>query len=161
MSLDSIKKRLIAVLSLDSHPSHIATGFAVGVFISFTPFFGAHTAMAIAAAFIFRLNKASTITGAWINTPITIVPVLVASHYLGSLLLGQHYVATSFSNLEWASLKQKASALILGSSILGVIAGGIGYGVIYWLVIRFRRKDPGLLELTKESLEVGEDLDPQ
>ncbi len=160
MAYDTIKKKLLAILALDSHPSHIATGFAVGVFISITPFFGIHTAMAIVASLVFRLNKATTITGAWVNTPLTMVPVLAASHYLGVTLLGQSYTAMSFEQLSWSSLKHQAAALILGSSILGLIAACLAYFIMYWLVIRFRQKDPGLLELTKESLIVGEDLDP-
>lgn len=63
------KKKIKAILSLDSHPGHISAGFAVGVFISFTPFFGLHTPMAIAAAFIFRLNKLTCITGAGSTPP--------------------------------------------------------------------------------------------
>ena len=70
------KKRFKAILSLDSHPGHISAGFAVGVFISFTPFFGIHTPLAILAAFVFRLNKLTCLTGSWINTPFTVVPIL-------------------------------------------------------------------------------------
>ena len=44
--------------------------------------------MAIALAFIFRLNKLTCITGAWVNTPLTIVPVLAASYKLGEFMLG-------------------------------------------------------------------------
>ena len=80
------KKRFKEILSLDTPPGHIAAGFAVGVFISFTPFFGIHTALAIAAAFLLRLNKLTCITGAWVNTPLTVVPVLGLSYKLGRLL---------------------------------------------------------------------------
>ena len=41
--------------------------------------------MAIAAAFIFRLNKLTCITGSWINTPLTVVPVLGLSYKLGRI----------------------------------------------------------------------------
>lgn len=59
----------MAVLHLDDAPWKIALGLAVGVFISCTPFYGLHTLMALAAAFCLRLNKASTVTGAWLNLP--------------------------------------------------------------------------------------------
>ncbi|HOI17880.1 MAG TPA: DUF2062 domain-containing protein, partial [Geobacteraceae bacterium] len=77
------KKRIREILSLDSHPGHISIGFAVGVFISFTPFFGTHTPLALAAAFLLRVNKVTCLTGAWVNTPLTVVPVLIASYELG------------------------------------------------------------------------------
>jgi uncharacterized protein (TIGR03546 family) len=153
------EKRLKEILSLDSHPAHIAAGFAVGAFISFTPFFGVHTPMAVAAAFIFRLNKLTCITGAWVNTPLTVVPALVLSHKLGQMLLGLDPVEISFRSLEWDDLKEQAASLILGSSLLGFAAALFGYAVCYWLVVRFRKKDEALAELTREMEEVGEDLD--
>jgi uncharacterized protein (TIGR03546 family) len=153
------KKRFREILSLDSHPGHIAAGFAVGTFISFTPFFGIHTPLAIAAAFLLRLNKLTCITGAWVNTPLTVVPALVLSHKLGQMLLGLDPVVISFKSLDWDDLKEHAVSLILGSSLLGFAAALVGYAVCYWLVIRFRKKDDSLAELTREMEEVGEELD--
>lgn len=153
------KKRGREILSLDSHPAHIATGFAVGVFISFTPFFGVHTPMAIATAFLFRLNKLTCITGAWVNTPLTVVPALVLSHKLGQMIRGLPPLDISFKSLNWADLKEQAASLILGSSLLGFAASLVGYAVCYWLVVRFRKKDDSLAELTREMEEVGEELD--
>ncbi len=69
LSWKRLKARLLAVLHLDDAPRRIALGLAVGVFISCTPFYGLHTALAIVAALLFRLNKATTLTGAWLNLP--------------------------------------------------------------------------------------------
>lgn len=153
------KKRFRDILSLDSHPGHIATGFAVGVFISFTPFFGAHTPLAIAAAFLFRLNKLTCITGAWINTPFTVVPALILSHKIGQSMRGLAPVPVSFRSLEWHDLKAYAASLLLGSSVVGFIAALAGYALCYWLIVRFRKKDEALAEITREMEEVGEDID--
>lgn len=161
MTKAQLKQRMLAILALDSHPAHIAAGFAVGVFISITPLFGVHTPLAIAAAFIFRLNKLTTITGAWVNTPFTVLPVLMASYRLGEFVLGQEPRAVSFSSLEWHHLKEYAAALFIGSSIIGLVAALVSYALCYWLVIRFRKKDPGLAELTNESLLTGEDLEKE
>jgi len=153
------KERFKKILSLDSHPRHIALGFAVGVFISITPFFGIHTAMAIAAAFLFRLNKLTCITGAWVNTPITIIPVLGLSYKLGRVLLGHPAGELKVRSLEWAMLKKHAAAIILGSSIIGFIVAIVGYFICYWLIVRFRKKDEALAELTREMEVIGEALD--
>ena len=153
------KKRAKEILSLDSHPGHIAAGFAVGVFISFTPFFGFHTPLAIAAAFIFRLNKVTCITGAWVNTPLTVVPALGLSYKLGGVLRGLPALELNIRGLEWQYLKKYAASLILGSSIIGFVAALIGYFFCYYLVVRFRQKDETLAELTQEMEEVGEDLE--
>jgi uncharacterized protein len=157
------KKRFKDILSLDSHPGHISVGFAVGVFISFTPFFGIHTPLAIAAAFLFRLNKLTCLTGAWINTPLTVVPILSLSYKLGRWLLGctprELRVA---DNMTWQYAKEllhtKGTPLLLGSSILGFCAAVVSYFLCYFLVMRFRRKDEAMAELVREMEEVGEDI---
>ena len=159
IKFDKLKMRFKKILSLDAHPGHIAVGFAVGVFISFTPFFGLHTPMAIVMAFIFRLNKVTCITGAWVNTPLTTVPVLAASYKLGELLLGNKPALFRVTSLEWNALKSYASAIILGSSVIGFFAALIGYALCYWLVVAFRKNDPALNEITHEMEVVGEELD--
>lgn len=159
MTKHELKQRLTAILSLDSHPAHIAAGFAVGVFISITPFFGIHTPLAIAAAFLFRLNKLTTITGAWVNTPFTVVPMLVASCSLGEFMLGAEPRPFSVASLDWSAIKPYATAILLGSSVIGLLTAVAGYFLCYWLVVRFRRRDPGLAELTRESELTGQDLE--
>lgn len=153
------KERFKKILSLDSHPRHIAAGFAVGVFISFTPFFGIHTPMAVAAAFILRLNQLTCITGAWINTPLTVIPVLGLSYKLGRILRGLPPKEFTFKGLEWQHLKAYAKSLLLGSSVLGFIFAIIGYFLCYWLIVRFRKRDETLAELTEEMETTGEELD--
>lgn len=149
----------MAILSLDSHPGHIAAGFAVGVFISFTPFFGLHTPLAVVAAFIFRLNKLTCITGSWLNTPITVIPILGLSYKLGRVLRGLPAGELHLKGLEWHYLEKYATSLLLGSSILGFIAAILSYFACYYLVVRFRQKDESLAELTKEMETVGEEIE--
>ena len=158
ITVDRLRQHFKKILSLDAHPGHISIGFAVGVFISFTPFFGLHTPMAIALAFLFRLNKVSCITGAWVNTPLTVVPLLVASYNLGRFLRGKPAKALTFHSLDWHSLQPYAKSILLGSSLLGFLAAVASYFLCYWLVTFFRRKDAALKELTREMEEVGEEL---
>lgn len=159
LNYDKIKKQFKTILSLDSHPGHIAAGFAVGVFISFTPFFGLHTPLAIALAFIFRLNKLTCITGAWVNTPLTILPVLAASFKLGEFLRGKPVVELTLKGAEWQYIKPYAKSLMLGCSVIGFVAAVAGYFICYWLVTVFRKKDAGLARITEEMEELGEDLE--
>lgn len=159
INIEKLKHKFKTILSLDAHPGHISAGFAVGVFISFTPFFGLHTPMAIALAFIFRLNKVTCITGAWINTPLTIVPVLMASYNLGRFLRGKPAKALTFTSLDWHSLQPYAKSILLGSSIIGFVAAFASYFICYWLVVFFRRKDAALREITREMEVVGEELE--
>ena len=159
ISIDKLKHKFKSILSLDAHPGHISIGFAVGVFISFTPFFGLHTPLAIALAFIFRLNKVTCITGAWVNTPLTVVPVLAASYKLGEFMLGNKPGVFRVTSLEWSALKEYAAAIVMGSSVIGFFAALISYALCYWLVVAFRKNDPALNEITREMEVVGEELD--
>lgn len=159
INTEKLKTRFKTILSLDSHPGHISAGFAVGVFVSFTPFFGLHMVLAIALAFIFRLNKVTCITGSWVNTPFTVAPALIASYNLGRILRGQPVQKLTFKGLEWHDLQPYAKSLLLGSSIIGFCAAVAAYFICYWLVTAFRRKDAALAEITREMEEVGDELE--
>ncbi len=162
---EKLKQRFKEVMSLDSHPGHISLGFAVGVFISFTPPVpGIHTVVALLLAFVFRLNKLTCITGTWVNTPITVVPALIYSYKLGKWILGDKGTAElNVRNLDWSSLQgvlvHHSKPLLLGCSIVGFVAAVAAYFACYWLVVFTRRKDAALAEITREMEEVGEELE--
>src|SRR5437870_11827563 len=61
--------RLSAMLRLDDPPWRVALALAIGVFLSWTLFYGLQTVLSLAVATIFRLNKAVTVTGTWLNLP--------------------------------------------------------------------------------------------
>lgn len=154
------KKTIKTILSLDSHPGHISLGFSVGVFISFTPFIGFHSIMAIVIAFVFRLNKLTCVTATWVNTPLTVIPMLGLSYKLGSFLLGDPPVELHVKSMEWQYLKPHAASLMIGSSIIGFLAAVLSYIVVYYVIVRYRQKDEALGEMTKEMEATGEELEP-
>ncbi len=153
------KKRIRTLLTLDSHPGHISAGLAVGVFIGLTPFYGFHFLMAIAAAFVFRLNKLTCITGTWLNNPLTVVPATVLSYKLGRVLLGLPPEKLTIRGLDWHFVKSHATCLVLGSSVLGFVAAFLSYFICYYLIVSFRQKNEALREMTEEMEATGEDLD--
>jgi len=165
ISIDKLKQQFKTIMSMDSHPGHISSGFAVGVFISFTPPIpGLHTALALIVSFVFRLNKLTCLTGTWINSPITVIPSMIFSYKIGKWLLGgQGVPELKIRNLDWASLKgimlHHSKPLLLGCSIVGFVAAVASYFICYYLVTFFRRKDAGLAEMTREMEEVGEELE--
>lgn len=165
ISIDKLKQQFKKILSLDAHPGHISVGFAVGVFISFTPPIpGLHTALALIVSFLFRLNKVTCLTGAWVNSPITVVPSMILSYKLGKWIIGGNgTLDLNIQNLDWATLKgvmiHHSKPLLLGCSIIGFIAAVASYFLCYWLVTFFRRKDAALNEITHEMEVVGEELE--
>jgi uncharacterized protein (DUF2062 family) len=108
------------ICRLNDEPWKIALGLAVGVFISCTPFYGLHTLMAIGAAFALRINKLSTITGAWLNLP-WFAPFV----YALSLKVGE-FILSSGQGLEFVSGKglRDLAAMIRPSLSLDRVAEG-------------------------------------
>ncbi len=164
LSWRRFRERATHVLHLDEEPSRLAAGMAVGVFIGVTPFYGIHTILALAVAFVFRLNKVATITGAWINLP-WFAPFV----YGFSLKLGEALLSGDFSSFSWASMSALAEAaraylhaspraslgelwrlmwdmlfvasrpLFVGTTIVGVVAGLVTYLVTLEAVRDVRR----------------------
>ena len=165
ISKEKLKQQFKDIMSLDSHPGHISAGFAVGVFISFTPPVpGFHTAAALILAFVFRLNKLTCLSGTWVNSPITVVPSMIFSYKLGKWILGGSGSSDlNIRNMDWSTLKgvmlHHSKPLLLGCSIIGFAASIAAYFICYRLVVFFRRKDAALAEITREMEEVGEELE--
>jgi hypothetical protein len=79
---------------------------ATGVFIGVTPFYGLHTLLALGVAYVFRLNKAATITGAWLNLP-WFAPFV----YAFCLRLGEAVLSGDWSSFSPASIHGLAAYL--------------------------------------------------
>jgi uncharacterized protein (DUF2062 family) len=124
-SARAVRERLLAVLHLEDPPWRIALALAIGVFISFTPFLGFQTLLALAVGWICRLNKAAVVVGAWLNLPWTMPLAYAGALWLGSLLLPSE---------PWTL------ALLTGSTILGAAAAVITYVVVFGLMVARRRR---------------------
>lgn len=71
-------------------PAHkISRGIAVGVFVSFTPFFGFHFVVAAALAWAIRGNIIASLLATFFGNPLTFPLIAATSMGLGSFLLGQ------------------------------------------------------------------------
>jgi uncharacterized protein (DUF2062 family) len=83
----SPKKIYERFLKIRGRPREIALGFALGLFIGMTPFMGIQMASAAFLAELFKWNKFSAATGAWITNPLT-APLIYSINYLiGARLL--------------------------------------------------------------------------
>ena len=169
LSWRRFRERATAVLHLDEEPARLAAGMAVGVFIGITPFYGLHTFLALGAAYLFRLNKVATITGAWINLP-WFAPFV----YGFCLRVGQAVLTGDFSGVFslaalgtlaesaghalrvgpresagdlWHYLRQvvwdmmftASIPLLVGTTIVGALLGGVAYFVTLEAVRDVRR----------------------
>jgi uncharacterized protein (DUF2062 family) len=158
------RERVAAVLHLDEEPSRLAAGLGVGVFIGVTPFYGLHTLLALIAAFVFRLNKAATITGAWINLPwfapfvygfcLTLGEAILSGDFrsfswasLGSLAdVARRYLRASpreqagnFLQLLWDMLFVASKPLFVGTTVVGLVLGVVTYFIALEAIRDVRR----------------------
>jgi len=155
-SLASLRARFYALLHLDDPPQRLALALAVGMFISCTPFWGLQTALCLVVATVFRLNRAATLTGTWINLPWFAPLVYGAELKIGLLiapglrdgdggafaLLLRDPGALSWS-VVWSWLRGSSLPLLVGSTVVGAAAAAVTYVIAFAALARRRRGRPG------------------
>ncbi len=128
-SARALRARFIALLHLDDPPWRVALALAVGVFISFTPFLGFQTLLALLVATVARLNAAVVVTGTWLNLP-WFMPFV----YAGALKLGAWLLHDLHSLADWSL------ALFIGTTLLGFAAAVVTYVVAFGIMRRRWRR---------------------
>jgi uncharacterized protein (DUF2062 family) len=113
---------------LPGTPHSIATGFACGTAISFTPFLGLHTVLSVLLAFLLRGNYLAAMVGTLVGNPWTFPFIWVASAELGHALLGGAPPSLeAFQGPHFDAFVHKLGGLIwpmaVGSLPLGTLAG--------------------------------------
>jgi uncharacterized protein (DUF2062 family) len=145
-----LRERLREILKLDDPPQKLALAFAIGVFIAFSPWLGLHIVSAFAFAWMFRLNKVVILTGSFINNPWTIVPMYAFCLWFGIRITGG---MAEVPEIAWSTLgfRDLFSVLlpflwpfVAGTVVLGAIASALSYGMILWLIRRYRQEEAGL-----------------
>lgn len=124
-----LTERLRRVFRLDDPPWRIALALAVGVFVSCTPTLGFQTVLALAVAWLTRLNRAAVVAGVWINLPWVTPFVYAGALWLGAFVLSHRPGFGGF----WLML-------LVGTTIIGVAAGIVTYLVSYGALSWQRRK---------------------
>jgi uncharacterized protein (DUF2062 family) len=139
---------------LKDSPNKLASAFALGVFIAFTPTIGLHVISCLFFAWIFRLSKLVVLTGAFINNPWTMVPLYGFCLWFGIQITGSNVTTP---HITWNELTFSNAYLILrpylwpfvaGSLVAGIAAASISYGIIYWSIVRYRK-----MELQRDNSE--------
>ncbi len=155
-------------LGREEPPERVAAAIALGVGVGFSPFLGFHILLAIALAFLFRLNRFDAFLGQFAGNPWTIPPVFAASYQLGRALLGER--ARQMPRLNWDALVEKdlsrilhpietlraifgshgflprLEAFLLGTTLVSVAIGVATYFAARGVLALFHRRHPHISE---------------
>jgi uncharacterized protein (DUF2062 family) len=135
-------------------PHRTALAFGIGLWIAFSPLLGLHTVMALGIAFAFRLSRGAMLLGAYINNPWTIAPLYIAGTTLGCFLL--EVPPEGLVDIDWdqhglgfyrslvAHLRPFLWPYVIGNTVLGVVAGVVGYVVLRSVLERRRAQAAGI-----------------
>lgn len=143
------------LLALDDPPERTAFAFSTGVFIAFCPFLGLHTILATLIALLFRFNKLAIYSGTFINNPLTLVPIIIASYAGGAFLLGRP-LRISVEGLElltnphpltagyYRKLLRESWQIVwpftIGATVLSLVCSLVAYPVTLRLLRANRRR---------------------
>ena len=146
----SFRSLLRQVLHLQESPERTALAFAVGTAIAFCPFYGFHMMLVVFCTWAFGLNFIALMTGALINNPWTIVPILGATYWTGALLIGRADVPS----FDWRDLSFRAIydqvmpyavPFSLGGLVLSILGAALSYPLAYYFISRYRRPTSAVL----------------
>jgi uncharacterized protein len=143
----------------------VSGAFFVGLFTAFLPTLGQMPIAAVLALFC-RVNMPISVALVWISNPLTMPAIFYATFEFGQWLLKSPPIKFSMEmSWEWFSSEfpHLWQPLLLGSLIIGVIMGAVGYLAMQvfwrWQVLRHweqRKAD----RLAKRRLqEIDENLD--
>ena len=149
----SLSGRLRAVLELDDPPRRIALALAVGVFVGCTPFLGVQTLLSLVVALVFKLNRAATIAGTWLNLPWVMPFVYGAAFKIGTLVVpdpdGTRRAWLAFlmeypRGLRWdhlgALIQQMSVPLLVGTTVVGGAAALLTYAIAMFALRATRKR---------------------
>jgi uncharacterized protein (DUF2062 family)/2-polyprenyl-3-methyl-5-hydroxy-6-metoxy-1,4-benzoquinol methylase len=121
-----IRQITAGVLTERLDPGGAAAAVFLGIFIGIVPIYGLQTLAAVGLALLFRLDKPLILASTFINNPLLQPVIVLSSIEIGLFLRHGHFRLLKFSALTHVPLKDDLISWVLGSVVLGAIAGGVG-----------------------------------
>lgn len=157
LTKSTVERWALKLLHIHDTPERTALAFSVGVFIGFSPFLGLHTALGLAVAFAFNLNRVAVIAGVYTLLPWFLAPFYASATALGAWITGARMPADFMPRLEmiwqlpdWRGrfealgslLSPLLPAYLIGSMILTSILAAIAYRAALAFIRARRRMHP-------------------
>ncbi len=160
----NIKEKLRQVLMQNATPNSVATGGAIGMFFGFLPFFGAKTLLSYFTSLILRVNVPAAIIAVTLHDLLLpFLPVILRLEYqIGFWLLSNpHHFAPKIKpsrlNLDvfrhWHDFVRIGMPIFIGSIIVGLLAAGVVYLLVYGFLQRRKARHARLAQHASTELE--------
>ena len=130
---------------LPGTPEQIARGLAIGVFTSFSPFFGLHFIVAALLAVLLRANLLASLLGTFFGNPLTYIPIGAAALGTGYWMLGQRLDGEFHIGFGQMFLRALSELWHNFKAIFTVAQGDWTYLVEFWETLFFPWLVGGLL----------------
>lgn len=128
------------VMRLPGSSQSIASGLALGVAVSFTPFFGLHLLFALAIAWLVRANLLAAAIGTLVGNPLTFPLILAGTYHTGLFFLGSNddrSPADVLSNFNFFDDPLGS----LHDVLMPFVLGSLPYALVSWVVVYFLVKN--------------------
>lgn len=160
------------LMSSRSRPEAIALGFSIGLVVGFLPLIGLQMALAALLAALLKANPAIAMIPVWVTNPATIMPIYLFCYRIGTLWVDgpaegrvQAQLALIFRKLDrhalydipsqlrdWALIGRDIFLpLLIGGSLVGLLAGLAAYPVMLRVVRRYRLRRERARHLRREK----------
>jgi len=152
------------IVRISGSPHAIALGLAIGVYASFTPFFGFHIIIAILIAWGVSANIAAAAIGTAFSNPLTMPFIFAMTYALGRVVLrvfwnvGDEGDPVSFGEFftmleeyDFSSIRLVFFQTLVGSLILGAAVALMAYFIVFYATWRFRRARAVQLKMVRRQ----------
>jgi uncharacterized protein (DUF2062 family) len=151
VAIQSIKQTILTIydrfIKLKGAPREIALGFALGLLIGMTPFFGMHFFSSLLLASLLGWSKIAALVGVNITNVLTAPLIYPVNYWVGVKLAGFSKEIDWSSTLDVAdvlALMQQSPLILVDLSIGGIILGTPlavgGYLIAFRLICLYRKR---------------------
>lgn len=158
---------LLRLMSRAESMERVAAAVALGVGVGLSPFIGFHFFLAIALAFLFRLNKLDTVLGSLVGNPWTLPPFFALGYRVGRAILG--FAPARVPPLKWQRILHhdfwvtfrgpgfgpRLASFLVGTSLLAILVALSTYLVLRGALKLYHRRYPRVAKRAARRRELA------
>jgi uncharacterized protein (DUF2062 family) len=159
-------KLLLRLMRRQESLERVAAAVALGVGVGLSPFIGFHFFLAIALAWMLRLNKLDTVLGSLVGNPWTLPPFYALGYRIGRAILG--FAPAHVPQLKWQRILHhdfwvsfrgpgfgpRLSSFLVGTTLLALLVAFGTYLALRGVLMLYHRRHPRVAERAARKREL-------